>query len=139
MEAKALVFLLVVIASFCANAQAQERRNWLENSRRIVDGDDVNRMRRTFHEELMGGILHGRIRRSPNDKRGSVVLSGTRTEGQFGRPSQSSVRGDYNHNLWRGKNGATVDANAFYQRNRGGGPKQDYGGGIRASIPFGRR
>ncbi|RZF40428.1 hypothetical protein LSTR_LSTR011198 [Laodelphax striatellus] len=139
MEAKAIVFLLVVIASFYANAMAQERRSMQLNSGRIIDGDQT-RIRRTFYGGPIGEILHGRMRRSPNDdRRGSVVLSGTRTEGQFGRPSQSSVRGDYNHNLWRGKNGATVDANAFYQRNRGGGPKEDYGGGIRASIPFGRR
>ncbi|XP_075216666.1 uncharacterized protein LOC142321985 [Lycorma delicatula] len=73
-----------------------------------------------------------RERRSPEEK-GSVVLQGTHTPGQG-----SSLRGDYNYNLWQGKNGAKVDANAFYQKNWGNnqGPKHDRGGGVVLSIPF---
>ncbi|XP_075216655.1 uncharacterized protein LOC142321974 [Lycorma delicatula] len=73
-----------------------------------------------------------RERRSPEEK-GSVVLQGTHTPGQG-----SSLRGDYNYNLWQGKNGAKVDANAFYQKNWGNnqGPKHDKGGGVVFSVPF---
>ncbi|XP_022193933.1 uncharacterized protein LOC111051696 [Nilaparvata lugens] len=84
--------------------------------------------------------LNHRSKRSPQDgERHSVSATASRTEPQMGRPAQNSVRGDYSYNLWRGgKNGATLNANTFYQRNWGAGPKRDYGGGLSVSVPFGR-
>ncbi|XP_075216665.1 uncharacterized protein LOC142321984 [Lycorma delicatula] len=74
-----------------------------------------------------------RERRSPEEK-GSIVVQGGHTRGQG-----NSLRGEYNYNLWHGRNGAKLDANAFYQRNWGNsqGPKHDRGGGVVFSVPFG--
>nr|QCL07880.1 lugensin B [Nilaparvata lugens] len=142
MDLKMLVVFLVVVASAYARLHQTPPPEF--------DGRLINRppppkfdyypRGRVVRSAPEAEPMHERMRRSPQDgKHGSVVVSGSRTEGRGGAPAQQSVRGDYNHNLWRGKNGATVDANAYYQRNWGAGPRQDYGGGIRASIPFGRR
>ncbi|RZF40430.1 hypothetical protein LSTR_LSTR011200 [Laodelphax striatellus] len=139
MDLKVLVVFLVVVVSAYARLHQTPSPDWF-------DGKLINRPLppKTTDYHVRGRVYrsapeaeHERMRRSP--QHGSVVVSGSRTEGRGGAPAQQSVRGEYNHNLWRGKNGATVDANTFYQRNWGGGPRQDYGGGIRATIPFGRR
>ncbi|RZF40429.1 hypothetical protein LSTR_LSTR011199 [Laodelphax striatellus] len=142
MDLKVLLILLVAVVSSFAKLHDKPPPGY---DRKLINRPpppkDLIGGRRIYRSvpDVPETILE-RMRRSPqDDKRGSVVLSGSRTEGRGGAPASQSVRGDYNHNLWRGKNGATVDANAFYQRNWGGGPRQDYGGGVRASIPFGRR
>ncbi|RZF40431.1 hypothetical protein LSTR_LSTR011201 [Laodelphax striatellus] len=133
-----LVFLLVLVVSLASSMPYGEDTHLVQPSQ--VDDDTVNAwLEEVLQENSFDPMQQQRYRRSPQDgKRGSVVVTGSRTEGRGGAPAQQSVRGEYNHNLWRGKNGATVDANAYYQRNWGGGPRQDYGGGIRATIPFGR-
>ncbi|XP_022193932.1 uncharacterized protein LOC111051695 [Nilaparvata lugens] len=133
-----LGLLVVLVASFVGAMPFGEDTYSMQPSE--VDDDAVNTWLEEILQENTFDQMHQRHRRSPqNGKHGSVVVSGSRTEGRGGAPAQQSVRGEYNHNLWRGRNGATVDANAYYQRNWGAGPRHDYGGGIRATIPFGRR
>ncbi|XP_039283878.1 uncharacterized protein LOC120351287 [Nilaparvata lugens] len=139
MDLKVLVIVVVAVMSSTTFAKHHDDRPPPGYDRKLINRPPPPRNflegRRVYRS--LPETIHERMRRSP--QHGSVVVSGSRTEGRGGAPAQQSVRGDYNHNLWRGKNGATVDANAYYQRNWGAGPRHDYGGGIRASIPFGRR
>ncbi|XP_075216661.1 uncharacterized protein LOC142321980 [Lycorma delicatula] len=82
-------------------------------------------------EDTLETVL--RERRSPEEK-GSFVLQGGHIPGKG-----NTLRGEYNYNLWQGRSGAKLDANAFYQRNSGNlpGPKHDRGGGVSFSVPLG--
>ncbi|XP_075216668.1 uncharacterized protein LOC142321987 [Lycorma delicatula] len=102
-----------------------------------------------YEEQLLNEIEEPiiiRERRSPQQQqppqqnlpapgRGNFNIQAQHSSGQGG-----FAKGEYNHNIWHGKNGARLDGNAYYQRNWGQpGRREDFGGGVKLTVPIGGR
>ncbi|RZF38874.1 hypothetical protein LSTR_LSTR015928, partial [Laodelphax striatellus] len=105
MEAKAIVFLLVVIASFYANAMAQERKSMQKNSGRIIDGDDMTRIRRTFYGGPIGGILARSHEKDPErtNERATSSSPVHERKASSGTVAEFGQRRLQPQSLWRGE------------------------------------
>ncbi|XP_075225629.1 uncharacterized protein LOC142326801 [Lycorma delicatula] len=76
-----------------------------------------------------------RYRRSPG--KGKITVDARVENDEYGG-NQRYVKGEYTKRIWGEDKGPHVDGSAYYKRNWGDGPKEDFGGGVMLTVPLGR-